>query len=279
MDAVCGQGWDGKCASQCDCMEESSDDMMFLKVYCLDILFFLLHLWYRKMKLPSFSKYPTWRSPSLHVFLLMRPRELSFNTSMHDITAKRVVGRFSSSDVKFLGRLKKPVMTKRNLPAQPFTCRSHSAARATNVGSHPCGGILIFSSLSLSRTLERCVSDPSPPQDRNRLTSPLSHSHIPSSSPSPSATRLHSSDKERGGFGLRSMHPPPMSYYFSSTLSDSVATTPAFAAFPLHAEPQHHSSPSTSTFPVAVQPSASTSIAGSEPPTRPSLPPDNLSSD
>ena len=74
------------------------------------------------------------------------------------------------------------------------------------------------------------------------------------------------------------MHPPQMSYSSTSTLSDSVVTTPAFAAFPLHAESQVHSSPRTTTFPVVIESSSSTSTAGSEPPTRPSSPPDNANS-
>ena len=132
------------------------------------------------------------------------------------------------------------------------------------------------SSLSPTRTLQRRGSGPhpsySPPQDRNqphsRLTSPLSQSS------SPSATRVHESDEERGGFGL-GVHPPPMSYSSTSTLSDSVVTTPAFAAFPLHAEFQDAFSPRTTAFPVVIESSTSTSTAGSEPPTRPSSPPDD----
>jgi hypothetical protein len=91
-------------------------------------------------------------------------------------------------------------------------------------------------SLSPSRTLERRVSGPhpsySPSQDRNRLTSPLSHSHIPCFSSSPSSTRVHELDEERGVFGLSSIHPPPMSYSPTSTLSDSVITTPCIPRFP-----------------------------------------------
>ena len=44
---------------------------------------------------------------------------------------------------------------------------------------------------------ERRWSGPHP----NRLTSPLSHSFIPSSSLSPSVTKAHDSDEGRGGFG------------------------------------------------------------------------------
>jgi len=116
-------------------------------------------------------------------------------------------------------------------PYQPFPqCRESQELRQSSPSRRAS------SPSSPSRTLERRGSKPhpasSPPQDRNRLTSPLSH--IPSSSSSPSKTRLHESDEERGGFGLSSMHPPPMSYFSTSTLSDSVVTTPAFAAFPLH---------------------------------------------
>jgi hypothetical protein len=112
------------------------------------------------------------------------------------------------------------------------------------------------------------VSGPHPPyspQDRNRLTSSLSHSVIPSSPSSPSVTKAHDSDEERGGFGLSSIHPPPMSYSSTSTLSDSVVTTPAFAAFPLLAESQVHSSARTTAFPVVIESSSSASTAGSEP--------------
>jgi len=86
--------------------------------------------------------------------------------------------------------------------------------------------------------------------------------------------QVHESDEERGGLGV---HPPPMSYSSTSTLSDSVVTTPAFAAFPLHAESQDATrsfSPRTTAFPVVIESSTLTSTAGSEPPTRPSSPPD-----
>jgi len=121
---------------------------------------------------------------------------------------------------------------------------------------------------------ERRGSGPHP----NRLTSPLSHSVIPSSSSSPSVTKAPDPDEERGGFGLSSMHPPPMSYSSTSTLSDSVVITPAFAAFPPRTESKVHFSPRTTAFPVVIESSSSTSTAGSGPPTRPSSPPDNSSS-
>ena len=67
---------------------------------------------------------------------------------------------------------------------QPPTSRSRRAARSKNAGG--------CSSLSPSRTFERCGSGPypySPPQDHNRSTSPLSHSVISSSSSSRSVTK------------------------------------------------------------------------------------------
>jgi len=69
--------------------------------------------------------------------------------------------------------------------------------------------------------------------------------------------------------------------------SDSVVTTPAFAAFPLYAESQdpetskkinHSFSPRTTAFPVVIESSTSSSNASSEPPTRPSTLPENPSS-
>jgi hypothetical protein len=55
----------------------------------------------------------------------------------------------------------------------------------------------------------------------------------------------------------------------------SIAATPAFAALPLHADSQDRSNPRTTPFPVVIKSTSSTSIAGSEPPTRPFPPPDN----
>ena len=81
----------------------------------------LLHLWYRMMKLPSFSKYRTSRISSLYVFPLIWLRELFFQPHFAQGYCEGVVGRFSGLDVKFLSRLKKPVMTKRaSLGASSF---------------------------------------------------------------------------------------------------------------------------------------------------------------
>jgi len=161
-------------------------------------------------------------------------------------------------------------------PYQPFLQRCESQERRWSSSLRRAS-----SSLFPSRTLERRVSGPHPPysplQDSNRLTSSLSHLVIPSSPSSPSVAKVHDSDEERGGFGLSLIHPLPMSYSSTSTLSDSVVTTPAFVAFPLHAESQVHSSPRTTAFLVVIESSSSTSPAGSEPPTRPSSP-DNSSS-
>ena len=54
-----------------------------------------------------------------------------------------------------------------------------------------------------------------------------------------------------------------------------LSTTPAFAAFPFHAESQDQSSPRITPFPVVIESSASTTTAGSESLTRPSSPPNN----
>ena len=59
------------------------------------------------------------------------------------------------------------------------------------------------------------------------------------------------------------------------SLSHSIVASPAFAALPLHADSQDRSNPRTTPFPVVIKSTSSTSTAGSEPPTRPSSPPDN----
>jgi hypothetical protein len=100
-------------------------------------------------------------------------------------------------------------------PYQPFLQR-----RESQESRQPLSSRRASSSLFPSCTLEtwvRAYSPYSPSQDRNRLTSPLSHSHIPFSSSSPSALRVHESDEERGVIMLSSMHPLPMSH--SSTLT------------------------------------------------------------
>jgi hypothetical protein len=71
------------------------------------------------------------------------------------------------------------------------------------------------------------------------------------------------------------MHLPPMSHSSTSTLSDSVVTPLAFAGFPLRTESLDYHSPRMTAF-LVIELSASTSAAGSEPPTRPSSPPDNV---
>jgi hypothetical protein len=112
-----------------------------------------------------------------------------------------------------------------------------------------------FSELSIHRI--------PPPQDRYRLTSRLLKSiHIlPSSLLFPSATRVHESGEERGVFGLSSIDPLPMSHSSTSTLSDSVVTTPVFAAF---------STPNLGIVPSGHQVILVKSTTGSAPP--PDLP-------
>jgi len=90
-------------------------------------------------------------------------------------------------------------------PCQPFPQRCESQEWRLSSSSQRTS-----SSVSPSRTLERPGSRPhppySPPQDRNRLTSPLSHSVISSSLLSPCATKACDSGEERGGFASSSMH-------------------------------------------------------------------------
>ena len=66
-----------------------------------------------------------------------------------------------------------------------------------------------------------------------------------------------------------------MSHSATSTLSDGVVTTLAFAVFPLHTKSQDYHSPRITAF-LVIELSASTSSASSEPPTGPSLAPDNV---
>ena len=82
-------------------------------LWSLILLLPLLHIWYRMMKLPFFSKYPTSRISSLYVFPLLWLRELFFQPHFALGYCEGIVSRSSGLDVKFLGRLKKPVMTKR----------------------------------------------------------------------------------------------------------------------------------------------------------------------
>jgi len=163
----------------------------------------------------------------------------------------------------------KPPTPSSNEPPSPAPYQPSPQRRESQEQRRSSSSRRASSSLS-----ERRGSGPHP----NRLTSPLSHLVIPSSSSSPSVTTAHDSDEERGGFGLSSMHPLPMSYSSTSTLSDSVAITPAFVAFPLRTDSQVHSSPRTTSFPLVIESSSSTSTAGSEPPTRPSSPPGNFNS-
>ena len=90
----------------------------------------------------------------------------------------------------------------------------------------------------------------------------------------PSATRVRESDKEleRGVFGLSSMYPSPMSYLSTSTLSNSVVTTPAFVAFPLHAEFQDCSSPQAQPVVIESSPSSSRLLVPHRPPDLPHHP-------
>jgi len=206
------------------------------------------------------------------------------------------VGRFSGLDARFLRRLEKPVMTKHasisakhdakcptpsntETPSPPlhqlFSQRRYS--QEWRQSSSPMRRASL--SLSPSHTLERHGSGPYPtyypPRDCNqsqsRLTPPLSHLYIPSSSSFPSATGAQKFDDEcGGGFGL----PALMSYSSTSTLSDSVVTTPVFATFPLESQDSKTTkkwnrffSPRTTTFPVVIESSTSTSTDGSEPPT------------
>ena len=195
------------------------------------------------------------------------------------MTKRASLGASSVSDVHTKSARKSPTTSSMTYteppspaPYQLFPQRRESQERRSSSSSQKTSSFV-----SPSRTLERCGSVLHPlhsPQDRNRLTSPLSHSVICSSSSPPSVTEARDSDEERGGFGLSSVHLLPISYSPISTLSDSVAT-PALAAFSLHAESQDCSNPCTTPFPVVNESSPSTLAAGPEPPTRPSSPPDN----
>ena len=122
-----------------------------------------------------------------------------------------------------------------------------------------------------------------PPQGQNRLIPPLSHSQDLISHP---LRRLNlqrrytsdESDEERGMTRLSSTYPPSISHSSTSTFSDSVVTTPAFAAFPLHAEFSGSFRPSNYLFLSGHRVILVKSTAGSVPHTRPSSPPNNLNS-
>lgn len=62
------KGGIGKCVAQCDCVAESSDDLMFLKV-CIRtfLLLFASSLGTRMTKLRFCFKYPTWTISFLYV--------------------------------------------------------------------------------------------------------------------------------------------------------------------------------------------------------------------
>jgi len=272
--------------AQCDCVAEIS---CFLR--CVFFVTFLIErvLENRMMKLWSFSKYLTWRASIWYV-----SPQYSLENGLSDIyialgSCEGIVGRFSGSDVSFIGRLKKPVMTKR----VSLGTASHSTANANGEGTNTTtqapspapyqpypqhrGGQdprqpssrRASPSSPPSRTLERHGSGP-----QSRLTSPLLHSHVPWTLSSPSTTtRMQELDEERRVFGLGLMHPLPMSYSSTSTLSDSALSTPSFSAFPVYSETKNSTrnfSPRAAEFPVVVESSSSSS--SSNPPTRSSSP-------
>ena len=211
MDA---KGGIGKCVAQCDCVAESSDGFMFPKVCSrLDFdIFFASSLVQDGEIIALLQKYPHWRTSSLYVFLLMWCGFENIFPNPLFIGLLRRRRRFSGADVKFLGRLKKSVMTKR----VSLAASSVSGVRAINDGksptpssmSTPTGNELpslapyqpfsqrrksqesrqssssrrASSSLSPSRTLERCWSAPHPtylpPHDRSPDFASLTFSHL-----------------------------------------------------------------------------------------------------
>ena len=147
------------------------------------ILIFLLLLPYlsnRMMKSPCFSKSPTWTISSWYVSLCFENLRV---THVAQGYCEGVVGRFSGLDVKFLGRLKKPVMTKRaslgaasvsalsgksdgKSPTSSSTAEPHSPAphqpqrRESQQPRQPSTSRRASSSLSPTRTFRDVVLDP-----------------------------------------------------------------------------------------------------------------------
>ncbi|KAF9554277.1 hypothetical protein CPC08DRAFT_672333 [Agrocybe pediades] len=92
------KGGIGKCTALCDCVAESPDDLMFLKDDEITVLYQL---------------------PDLDGFYLGY--------------CEGVVGRFSGTDVRFHGKLKKPVMTKRSSVAASTIAKSPSPSPSSTV--------------------------------------------------------------------------------------------------------------------------------------------------
>jgi len=107
------KGGIGKCVAQCDCVAESSDDLMFLKVCCLlDFSASFASSLEQDDEITVLLQIPDLEN----FFLVCIPIAVASRTFLQPHFAQGycegVVGRFSGLDVKFLGRLKKPVMTK-----------------------------------------------------------------------------------------------------------------------------------------------------------------------
>ena len=159
--------------------------------------------------------------------------------------------------------------------SRPPTSRTHNAPRAKDRGSRcPREGHLYLYPL-LARS--RCGSGPHPPyspsQDRNRLTLPLSHSHIPFSSTSPSAMRASVKRSTWCVWVKFNVSAADELYVHLDSLR-FCRYHPCVRGFPTPRGISRSFQPSR--YRVVMESSSSSSTAGYEPPTRPSSLPHNL---
>ena len=83
------KGGIGKCVAQCDCVAESSDDLMFLKVCCLlDFSASFASSLEQDDEITVLLQIPDLENFSSYVFPLLWLRELSSNPILHRATVK-----------------------------------------------------------------------------------------------------------------------------------------------------------------------------------------------
>ena len=100
------KGGVGKCVAQCDCVAESSDDLMFLKVCCcLDFSASFASYLVQDDEITVRLQILEPENFFLVCIPIYVPSRTFFQPHLAQGYCEGIVGRFSSLDIKFLGHL------------------------------------------------------------------------------------------------------------------------------------------------------------------------------
>ena len=194
------KGGIGKCTATCDCVAESTDDLMFLKVL-FSLTFFAidgLYVWIQDDEITVLLQLPDRENLFLVCMSCFSCRLCCLILSQG--YCEGVVGHFSGSDVHFHAKLKVPVKAKR---ASTIEKSSPPSSDITSSNGQPS------SRRSSTSKTEADALDRRASQQRRVLIS----------------SRMQSMEDEQ------QRYPPSLIFSSSSTGTDSVVTTPALGYF------------------------------------------------